>query len=473
MEQELQDKYFNSQGQARYTQISIEQFLQLVKNPSERTNGMATKMVERSSENSWVIRNYRLDDQYIVFDSSCNSTWKITFENCYFEKTVNFDDVVFSKNISFKECFFDETVYFSNCEFQNLDIQECHFKKQVYFSSGKFKEIKFSQHDTKELTIARISFTKFQLGYYIGSTTLNKLVIINNNKENGPIEISGVEQINEFNIFGPIYGNLQIEDIRSRKFSLVNFTCHSDFKVSGLKSTKDKDGTHFSILNSNLNKSEFYRLDLKSFNEVNIADSNLLGCIFINTLWPENIFAFTSPKIGLTDFRKNDDEANTDEFRSQQRETYRQLKIVLGKQGDNVQEQLFYSKEMNIYNDELKWTPLFKTSFWDKLILNFSRSFSDYGTNFGKALRWFLLINFVVTILLIKFYNIENLYISWEDSSWTAFWEATKLFLNQLNPLHKFDQSLPGHAVLLDLVGRIFSSYLIYHLIRTSRRFVR
>jgi uncharacterized protein YjbI with pentapeptide repeats len=470
---EVTEKYFNEEGISEYTQISIEQFLQLINNPSERTNGMAIKMVERGYGDSWVIRNYRLDNQYIVFDSSCNSTWKITFENCYFQKSVIFDDVVFSKDITFKDCFFDENIHFSNCEFQNLNIQECHFKKQVYFGSGKFKEIKFSQHDTKELTIAKISFTKFLLGYYIGSSKLNKLVIMNSSAENGPIEVSGLDEISEFHLIGAFYGNLFIEDIKCRKFKINNFTCHSDFKISGLKSTEDESGTHFSIHNSNLNKTEFYRLNLKSFSEVNIADSNLLNCTFINSTWPEDIFAFKQSKIGPTDFRKNNNESLTEEFKNQQRETYRQLKIVLGKQGDNIQEQSFYSKEMNIYNSQLNWLPICKTQFWDKLILYFSRSFSDYGTNFGKALRWFLLINVVVTILLINIYNIDDLYFSLEDSSWGAFWQAIKLFLNQLNPLHKFDQTLPGHAVLLDLFGRIFSSYLIYHLIRTSRRFVR
>jgi uncharacterized protein YjbI with pentapeptide repeats len=463
------ERYFSEEGEITFTLITNAEFCQLIKNPGQR----GLRQVERSHEDSWVIRDFRIDEEYIVIDSSSNSTWSITFENCYFKGNVYVEDVVFTKNIIFKECFFDGNVHFSSCEFQNLDIQDCHFNKQVYFGSGKFKEIKFSQHDTKELTISRISFTKFQLGFYQGSYLLNKLVIINNVRDNGPIEILSVEQINEFYIYGAIYGNLFIEDVKCRNFKIFNFTCHSDFKISGLKSTENENGTHFSIHNSNLNKSEFYKLNLKSFSEVNIADSNLMSCIFINANWPDEIFAYKQSKIDPTDFRKNDKESQTEDFKNQQRETYRQLKIVLGKQGDNIQEQSFYSKEMNIYNSQLTWRPMFKTQFWDKLILYFSRSFSDYGTNFGKALRWFLLINVAVTILLINIYNIDELYFSFEDSSWGAFWQAIKLFLNQLNPLHKFDQSLPGHAVLLDLFGRIFSSYLIYHLIRTSRRFVR
>jgi uncharacterized protein YjbI with pentapeptide repeats len=462
------ERYFSEEGEKTYTLITNAEFCQLIKNPSPR----GVKQVERGHEDSWVIRNFRIDEEYTVIDSSSNTTWSITFENCYFKGSVYVEDVVFTKNIIFKDCFFDGNLHFSQCEFQNLDIQECYFKKQVYFSSGNFKDIKFSQHDTKELTISRSSFSKFQIGYYTGSYLLKKLVIINNDKNNGPIEITGVEQIDYMLLYGTVYGDLFGENIKCRKFIIENFNNHGLLKFVNLSSTDEANETHFGIRNSNLNNAEFYRLDLKSFAEVNIGDSNVMNCTFINTTWPNKIFAFKKAKFGPGETRNDDKFSRTVEFKTQQRETYRQLKLALSKQGDKVQEQLYYSKEMDTYFSLLNWTHPFNRQFWDKFILLFSSWFSDYGTNFGKALLWFLGLNFIVFASLIHFYHFGGLKFSWVDCNSEAFWGALKLYIRQLNPLHKIDDPISGPAFIIDFLGRILSSYLIYHLIRSSRRFV-
>ena len=463
------ETYFSAEGEEQFTPISIEEFNQLIKNPRE----IGVRQVQRGHEDSWVIRNFSVDGEYIVIDSSGSSSWSIEFENCYFKKNVHFDGVIFSKNIKFKDCFFDGNVHFSSCEFQNLDIQECHFKKQVRFSSGSFKEVKFSQHDTKELTISRSSFKKFEIGYYTGSYILNKLVLINNDRNNGPIEITGIEKINYLLLYGAIYGDVFGENLKCRKFVIENFTNHGVMKFVNISSTAESNETHFRVLNSNLNQAEFYRLDLESFAEVNIGDSNVMNCTFVNCSWPNKIYAFRKAKFGPGETRNDDKFSKTNEFKSQQRETYRQLKLALSKQGDRVQEQLYYSKEMNIYFRLLKWKNPFKRDFWDKLILLFSSWFSDYGTNFGKALFWFLFLNFLAFATLIQFYGFGGISFSWENKSWPAFWNALELFIKHLNPLHGLDETVKGHAFTIDFIGRIFSSYLIYHLIRTSRRFVR
>jgi hypothetical protein len=461
------EKYFSSEGIKNFIQVSNEEFAQFIRNPNTR----ADNRIERINENSFCIKNFTLDNEFIIFDSSASSSWSITFENCYFQNDVFFDDVIFKNHINFIECHFDNNVLFNNCQFQNLEFQNCYFKKKVRFNLGTFKDILFSQHDTKELTISRSLFNRFQIGYYSGSYKLNKLVIINNNRENGPIEIKGIKEINELLIYGAIYGNLMIEDLKCNLIRIHDVTNHGDMKFVNIQPINSKVSS-FNINNSNLNNTEFYRLSLNKFTEVNITDSNLLNCVFINSEWPKIISAYQKPNIG-NDKRIDDIESSSNNFKKNQKETYKQLKLILAKQGDTIQEQVFYTLEMDLYRNLINCNNPKKKEFWDKLILYFSALFSNYGTNFGKALLWFSLINFTFFSILICFFRIENLSFSIEHANWEAFNFAVKLFIKHLNPLHEFNYQLHWIVLIVDFIVRIFSSYLIYHLIRTSRRFVR
>lgn len=466
--QNQEDKYFNEEGLSRFQEMSAEEFTNLIVNLPILSNGNIEK-TEDASGPTFKIKDIFINSEYFSFDAQCSSEYEITFENCYFTGMIFFDEVNFKKDVCFSDCFFDSSVHFHQCTFQDLDIRGCYFKSSVRFSNGKLREIKFSQQEIKDLTISGSEYTKFQIGVFSGSFRLNKLVIINNNPSSGPIEVTGVDEIGSISIYNVNHSDILLEEVRCNNIYFQNFTNLGQLKIVGLHSIDSNVETHFGIWKSSLGKAQFYRLNLASFSEVNITDSNLMESVFVNTTWPKQILAFSQHKIGNSDSRKDDNESQTRDFKSQQRETYRQLKFVMDKQGDSIQEQLFYSKEMNLYNDLLHWDK----NFWDKLILWFSQLFSRYGTHFGQALFWFLFSNWIILIMLIGFYHFEGLTISCKNSSWEAFSKASKLFINQLNPLHKFNKELAAGAIWIDFLGRILSSYLIYHLIRTSRRFVR
>lgn len=89
-----------------------------------------------------------------------------------------------------------------------------------------------------------------------------------------------------------------------------------------------------------------------------------------------------------------------------------------------------------------------------------------------KPLLWLLVghyIFFIVAFLLNGFYP---LHISLFQANASDFQEAFTIYFVYINPFRRLEISLPGYLILLDLLMRVWSSYMIYNLIRASRRFI-
>ena len=104
------------------------------------------------------------------------------------------------------------------------------------------------------------------------------------------------------------------------------------------------------------------------------------------------------------------------------------------------------------------------------MILCFSKIFSNYGQSFKKPLCYLLFGHFILFIIAIKLNGFDSLQLS-VSPTWKAFEDAFEKFFIYINPLRK-DSSLSGYLIVLDLLMRIWSSYMIYNLIRASRRFI-
>jgi hypothetical protein len=156
------------------------------------------------------------------------------------------------------------------------------------------------------------------------------------------------------------------------------------------------------------------------------------------------------------------------------RENFRQLKCAYSNQHDKILEAYFYGLEMNAHNLTITWLPPWRESFWQKLILILSRLFSNYGSSFLRPLLGILVSTWCILLLLIGIYNHHGLAIVFpQNADSEALKIAAEEYFQLLNPFHETDESLHGWALMWDLLSRVLSSYFIYSLIRSTRRFLR
>ncbi len=173
----------------------------------------------------------------------------------------------------------------------------------------------------------------------------------------------------------------------------------------------------------------------------------------------------------MDDFMKDRDIRETSYQLSNKRETYKQIKYALSKQGDYINEQLFHGFEMNIYNRTLKFRP---KNIFTKGILYLSHYASNYGQSMVRPIIFLFLLNGPLFLLLVYLLYFPNVYIvSPENSSWNGFGNALAAFIKFNNPLRKNEDDLKSWALIIDYMMRIIASYTIYNIIRASRRFIK
>jgi len=230
------------------------------------------------------------------------------------------------------------------------------------------------------------------------------------------------------------------------------------------------NATCFEITNSNLGKAQFFRIRFDKFDEIIFIDSFLSEINLINCEWRKDNFCI------VTSNKRNSLQSTEKQLEEhkQFRENFKQLKHVYEKQGDKINETFFYALEMNSYSSLIKENNPLKDVFWDRIIILLSRWLTDYGRSFLRPFVGILASNLFVLLILIHFFEYHSLSIVKPvNNDPEAFNVALGEYFKLINPLHKMDECLTGLGVLWDLVSRIFSSYFLYGLIRSSRRFLR
>lgn len=157
------------------------------------------------------------------------------------------------------------------------------------------------------------------------------------------------------------------------------------------------------------------------------------------------------------------------QYFTHQRETYRQLKFALGKQGDVINEQKFHTLEMRAYDNSL---PL-SADFWTVFIIKFSFWFSDFGQSFIRPLNALLIGQFLLMLLFINAGGIKDVTLSLGNSNIQGFQMALEKYFFLVNPLRKIDENQSWALVVVDLIMRIWASYMLYNIVRATRRFIK
>lgn len=414
----------------------------------------------------------------------------LKLENCIFEKNAEFVIEPSSSSFVFSQCKFNANSAFKGGKDNVLNFSECYFH-QMFVIDGQFNFIGLYE-STGKCSFHRIKFNNLVLGNYI-SPKFNHLEHVDfgfgNNQ--GAVQIIR-SKIGTLNLAGALEkdSSIIINDIEVKHFNIKHFYVQGVFRMSHVKAVsfeeygtefggfehteeqKQKINFHFQktrllIYNSDFGKSHFNSIDLRSFYIVNIAESNVFEVNFVDTIWPKKIYSF--PAILEKEFADNVlriDTLNQKDY-SSIREIYRQLKLTSYKQSDFVSEQFFHGLEMTNYYKALSW----QHNFWIKLIIRLSFITSNYGQSVLRPIICLIIayILLLLTFLLLLNHQFQSCYFA----SLTDFGGLLAEFLRLSNPLHKNLCDVNGWAFTLDTFMRIFSSYMIYNLVRATRRFVR
>lgn len=237
--------------------------------------------------------------------------------------------------------------------------------------------------------------------------------------------------------------------IKVQQLSIQEFTKPSSgiLNLSRFRPLNDKSSVI--IQNSFLGSTSFYDCDFASFKSFSVASSHFIDLIYANTTWPK--------KISIADYDSfSPSPYSAEEVNAQLRETFRQLKISASKQGDKLQEAVFYRNEMVYLNRTLSSN----THFTTKLSLLLSLISNNHKQNWILPIIWLFVLNIIFVLMMLS-NGICNLHFNWS------------IFFNLLNPAHRFsDLAIATNFLNLfvDFSSRIFNGFLIYQIVTAFRK---
>lgn len=448
--------------------ITSNELLELLQNPTD-------DILESPEEGTAIlIDDYIIEDEHLmIYDIEIDR--KITFKNCYFnnENLLYIDNIDCNEDVVFEACTFPKRLVISQSTFKKELCFKYVYFEDIRISGGSVEKISISGYDVKKINISNVNFENLHIGEYLLNQTIGEFVIFCTSNEVGNI-IAREQSFEKIYISGSNEGSkFDFENIKCNNVTIDSFINEGSLNFYGIEPLDlISDKRYFQIINSNLEKAQFFRANFSNYQELVIIDSFVTDCLFIGCKWGNNIRAIRG--IGFGTFEKSLEAGRkiTISETSAIKEAYRQLKISMSKHSDKIQENRFYAEELNFYNKTLPWTKPWENQFWDKLILHGSNIFSNYGQSFIKSLFWLLFGHLAFFTVAISLGGFESLYINVCHPTSVGFKDAFEKYFIYINPLRKPDTSFSGYLIFLDVLMRIWSSYMIYNLIRTSRRFI-
>ena len=399
---------------------------------------------------------------------------KIEFKNCKFNKFTFIENIICNADVLFESCSFSKGIYFK----ENVNFREdLTFKygqlESIHLSNGSFNKISISVHESKMIWISGAKFNDLHIGEFLHGDNINELIVFAKENETGNIYVHN-QEIEKISLYGTNKSNeFNFSNIKCNNVSIDKFKNEGILNFYGLTPKHETiEAAYFQIVNSNLNNAQFFRIDFTLYKELIIIDSFITDCLFISCKWGQNVRALLGPGYGsFEESIENGRKISSKEVFAI-REAYRQLKVSMSKHSDKIQESKFYAGELTFHNLTLAWGSPFENQFWDKLILFWSKIFSDYGQSFVRPLFWLLFGHLGLFILAIFLNGFSTLRIEFCNPTSEAFKEAFEKYFIYINPLRRLEVSLTGYLIVLDLLMRVWSSYMVYNLIRASRRFI-
>ena len=396
----------------------------------------------------------------------------ITFENCRFN-TLRLSKTEFFKPVNIFKCEFKESLSILNSYFFEILLVHGVNASNISIAANKFKsKFSISEYQCSGSLVLQFKQTGTEIviqQYYKHFNITNNVHILFENQISCCLLISNINAKSvEINFSGVIIQNsLQISDLTAEEcniFSLKNksdnlisfqrfivgqltvMNIHNDglLRWTNVQAMQSESLRRLSIINSYLAKSEFYNVNLESFNSLRLFNCHLIDIIPINVKWNFNYSTY-----------KDVTEENY------LRELFRQLKMVCSKNMDKISSLRFEQMEMQFYNSQLTW----KQNFGDWFILKTNRISNNHGQNWFLPLAWLVLFSTIFYFLIIycegsfKCVHIGN-------------------FLNFLTPFHSEKDitcgvdTHNGWITFWDILQKLFSSYFIFQFLRAFRKYV-
>ena len=422
-----------------------------------------------------------IKDKIIIDSSSHYSSLAIHFENCKFLDKFTMHGNELDDNINFRNCHFSKglllidvkkakRILISDCRIDDNFIIMGNFDQIITYTTTINKMIVGDGTSINKLEIGGMARSNIKYATILGNNAIKKIQIANCNVE----QISFSNLANDTEIFNCSLNSILFNRIRN----------NGNLKLLNCKAMSvEKKSSHFISNESNLGKAEFFQFNFASFDEVNIINSVLNECLFVNSTWADNIKAFAGDQmdnyimdreisnawrlvVSKTQRTKVPYKESQLQLRDK-KEVYKQIKYALSKQGDSVNEQMFHILEMNTHNRILNWRP---ANFSTKIILNLSSISSNFGQSLSRPIIFLLIVNGLLFSLLNYSNGLRFVAFS-EVSSQNAI-ETISQFIWYLNPFHN-NNDLRGIPLIVDIFIRIVSSYSIYNIIRATRRFIK
>ncbi|MET3880954.1 hypothetical protein [Chitinophaga sp. OAE865] len=429
---------------------------------------------EEYGERSILIDGYTIEDERLILDDSVTVNLPLTFHGC----TIKSDKLFFisgltcNESLTFEGCTISDCIYFDSGNFKDVIIKHVHVKS-IHLTGCTFGKVSISGYDIDDIWVSGAKFESLHIGEHLVGDNISKLVIFAREDETGDIIVSE-QSFDEISLYGINKGKrISFAKLKCNNISITDFKNEGILNFYGIEpKDPNSDTRYFQIVNSNLDKAEFYRALFSQYKELIVIDSFITDALFIGCKWSNNVRALFGPGYGTFEDSLKSGRKTTPSEIVAIKEAYRQLKISMSKHSDKIQEHKFYSEELNFHSRTLTWGKPWENQFWDKMILLWSKTFSDYGQSFIKPLFWLLFGHYILFVLALLCNGFNPLHISLCEPTAAGFKEAFEKFFIYINPLRRLETSLSGYLILLDLLMRIWSSYMIYNLIRASRRFI-
>lgn len=415
-----------------------------------------------------------------------NHPESIRIYNCYFKENVTIEDAKFAKGLVFENCFFDKDFMIGENVVidQILAIPDTHCNRFIA-RRLEMEDCYASFTECTSITLDNVKFKGFRLEFDRLVGKLDSVTVADANLDaTGDLYITNL-RTERFCISGQTRKtNVHIVNLDVTVFEMESYRNEAIFQLSDVIAVPGRSDRKFFMARSYLGKAEFNNIDFGSFQFMYIASSHLIDTLFVNITWNYNIRAldlsdhhFNATHNSILEIENGklqhllkrtnlrmDDEVIL--YYTRQREIYRQLKFTMSKQGDIINEQKFHALEMEAYDRSLLW----KESRWTKMILKLSRWTSDYGQSVIKPIGWLLVIHFILFAILLWNGYFTDLKFSVHPNK-QGMIDGVNYYFETINPFRKTESG--NSFVIIDLLMRIWASYMIYNFIRASRRFIK
>ncbi|WP_105180319.1 hypothetical protein [Pseudoalteromonas sp. T1lg21] len=363
-----------------------------------------------------------------------------------------FENVTFLESFDFIPNNIEQNLTFKNCSFKTKELDlgdeeqiSSEFKgKDIYFDSCVLRSVRFRDlSKINDVTFTSSKIIELSIGYgsklpstldVVGNTTVNTLRIFDTHLNTkitfrldrlDYLEISRVHNSDFLSI---------VSYTGARILYIEEFLNFDYFEMDGMEN-KSKLSGRFYMGHNSFGNARFSQSNFSSYNRFTYLNNDISELSCTDSEWK-------SKNLNMTD--------------SEILEYFRDIKNLL----------TYGSAEYQKFNMSFL-DNLFKFSnYQDKMILTFSKLISNHCTNWLLPIIWL----FVINILIIYFMNLSL------PNKLVTFQDTTVL----LNPLHlnrhyslwiELESQITNQFVVLDIVARALNAAILYHLVKTFRRF--